>query len=494
MSSNKHISSRVAGGVVWMVFLRASLRVLGLVSTMVLARLLTPEDFGIVAIVMSFYALLMLFKNFGFDTAIIQMTSPERRHYDTAWTFNFIFGVAFAVILVCCAELVAGLYDVPEMEELLWTVAILFFIGGVRNVGTLDFRKNLTFDKEFKLKILPKLIGVPSTIILALYLRSYWALVIGTIVTQFSSLCIGYLMHHYRPRFALSAAGELFNFSKWLLINNGIYFINSRSPELFIGKIVNPQAVGFFSLANEIATVFTTELSAAVSRASYPGYAKVANDPEQLKGLYLNVIGSCALLLFPAALGIASLANLMVPVFLGQQWLEAIPILQIMAIGGLLIAINSNAGYVFMAMGNPRMSTVIGAIRLAIFIPALILLTNSFGLIGAAWSMLLASSIMFFVVNFIVVTRLSIRIADIARIIYRPAVAALVMLLCLNPLSSMSSSLPLAETLSNLALGVLVGAGIYFMVLLVLWLIAGRPVASEAKLVAEFLHRRRSSK
>ena len=227
---SKNISRQVAGGVAWMLMLRMSLRVLGLVSTVVLARLLTPADFGIVAIAMSFFALLYLIKDFGFDTAIIQMQNPRKGHYDTAWTFNLIFGLGLALVLLGFSGLIADLYDTPELEPLIWAIASLFVIGSIESVGTLDFRKNLTFEKEFKLKILPKLIGVPCTLALAYSLRNYWALTIGTIITQFVALCMGYLMHSYRPKFALTAAKELFNFSKWLMANNFIYFLNNRSP------------------------------------------------------------------------------------------------------------------------------------------------------------------------------------------------------------------------------------------------------------------------
>jgi lipopolysaccharide exporter len=482
MGNNKSISNAVAGGVAWMLVLRMSLRGLGLVSTVILARLLTPEDFGLVAIAMSLFAFLHLIKDFGFDTAIIQISNPSRSHYDTAWTFNLIFGIFLAVVLALSSGWISTLYGSPKLQPLLWAIAGLFIIGGLENVGTLDFRKNLTFNKEFKLKILPKLIGVPCTLMLAYWLRSYWALTIGTIVTQLAGLCAGYLMHNFRPKLGLSAAKELFNFSKWLMANNLIYFINNRSPELFIGKILNPQAAGLFSVANEVATMPTSELSSAVSRASYPGYAKVSNELGELKNLFLNVLSSAALLLIPIAIGVAVTADLLVPVFLGEQWLTVIPVIKVISIAGLLIALNSNAGYVFMAIGKPQISTILGAVRVILFLPLLIYLVNEKGLVGAAWAMLGAASVMFFVTNIVVVFKLPVGLKDLIRVFYRPALASIVMLICVYPFAQIEGNASLLEQALRLAGVAISGAIIYFLIVYFLWLLSGKPMGPESKL------------
>lgn len=480
MERQKNISRQVAGGVAWMLVLRMSLRVLGLISTVVLARLLTPEDFGLVAIAMSFFALLYLIKDFGFDTAIIQMRAPTKAHYDTAWTFNFIFGVALAVLLVASSGWMANFYEAPHLQPLIWAIASLFIIGGLESVGTLDFRKNLTFDREFKLKILPKLIGVPCTLALAWWLRNYWALTLGTIITQLSALCAGYIMHSYRPRFELSAAKELFNFSKWLMANNLIYFINNRSPEMLIGKVLNPQAAGIFSVSNEVAMMTTTEFSAAISQASYPGYAKVAHDLKELRNLYLNVITSTAFLLFPMALGIAAIADLVVIVFLGEQWLEAIPMIRIIAVAGLLMALNSNAAYVFMALGNPRLSTLLGSLRVLIFIPAMILMLQVQGLVGAAWAILVTTGILFVISNFVIVAKLPVTFGDLARAFYRPCFAATSMLVAISLLPG-DDQAGLLDASGQLFIALAVGVLSYFAVLFALWWLAGRPRGPEFK-------------
>jgi len=463
-----------------MLALRLGLRLIGLVSTMILARLLTPEDFGVVAIAMSFFALLHLIKNFGFDTVIIQMPDPQKQHYDTAWTFNFIFGVLLAGLFIALSGVIARFYEVPDLQYLIWAVASLFIIGGLGNVGTLDFRKQLVFSKEFKVNMLPKIIGTPVTLLLAYYLRSYWALTIGTIVTQLAGVIVGYRMHPYRPNLSFAAARELFNFSKWLMFNNLLYFLNQRSPELLIGKILNPQAAGIFTVSNEVAMMVTTEVSAAVSRASYPGYAKVARDNSQLRSLFLNVIGAQALILFPMAVGCSMTADLVVPMFLGSQWLAAIPLIQIIALGGLLTALNSNIGYIFMALGNPRLSSVLGSIRITIFLTLLVSLLLSEGLVGAAWAFLYTTMTMYVITNIVLLTRLPVTFEDLLRTYYRPILGVAMMALCLWPISVAQSQVMLQQA-GQLATMVAVGAVAYGITVLLLWLLAGRPDGFESQ-------------
>ncbi len=488
MKDNSSLSNSVAHGVVWMLAMRMSLRVLGLVSTVVLARLLTPVDFGIVAIAMSIFALLHLIRDFGFDTVIIQMHEPRKEHYDTAWTFNLLFGVSLSIILILSAGYIAMLYETPELEYLIWAIASLFIIGGLESVGTLDFRKHLTFEKEFWLKIVPKLIGVPCTLLLAYGLRNYWALTIGTIITQLSVLILGYRMHLYRPRFNLSAARELFNFSKWLMMNNFVQFMNNRSPELIIGKMLNPQAAGLFTVSNEIGMMVTTEMSAAVSRASYPGYAKIAKQKDNLKNLYLNVLGSASLILFPVAFGFYSVADLIVPVFLGNQWLATVPMMKLIAIGGLLLALNSNAGYVFMAIGNPRLSTFLGATRFLIFIPSLLYFLTKYDIEGAAWTVFYTTIIMFFVTSAVVIRVLSIRLLDLVNAYYRPLISSVLMSIVIAQSSSWIRTITSSDYM-QLLIKVMIGVLLYGICVLLLWYTTSNRDGPENKVISLIMNR-----
>lgn len=473
------VDKEIAIASLWMLLLRLAVKGLGLVSTVILVRLLSPEDFGLVAIAMSFIALINIITSFGFDTVLIQKQKGTNLLYDTAWSLNISFGLLACLITTCMSGTISTFYGNTRLQPLLMTLSLLFLITGSQNIGVVDFRKNMTFDKEFKFQIFPKLVGFFATIGMAIWLRSYWALVFGTIIWKSSTTIMSYIMHAYRPTLSFASWRELSHFSKWLMVNNFIYFINSRSPELILGKFLLPQAVGLFTIAQEISTLPTTELTANISRAAFPGYSKVSSDLEQLKAIYLKVMGSISFFVLPAGVGLASIAGLLVPVFLGEKWLECVALIRYLSIGGLLLALNSNTGYVFLAIGQPKMSTIVGFCRIAIFIPLLIIMSMKYGLLGAAQSVLLTTIAMFVFSNLIVCFRLDVALKRIFQIHYRPFLSSIFMCACIY------LSQPMFERLLNnfkagvLASCILIGIITYSLAILLLWLIAGRPDGPE---------------
>ena len=168
---------------------------IGLISTLVLVRVLTPSDFGLVAMAMAVVALLELMSAFGFDSALIQRQDTARSHFDTAWTFNVIFGVCIALFLVAMAVPAAAFYREPRLEQMLPVLAIGAVVGGFENIGTVAFRKELNFRMEFIYLFIKRIAVFAVVITLALTLRSFWALIFATIAGKAMAVLISYLLH-----------------------------------------------------------------------------------------------------------------------------------------------------------------------------------------------------------------------------------------------------------------------------------------------------------
>jgi len=159
-------------------------RGLGLVSTIILARLLLPQDFGLVAMAMSLVAGLELMGAFSFDIALIQNQNAERRHYDTVWTFNALFAAFCALALLVLAKPAAQVCQEHRLENITYVLAFATLVGGFENIGIVFFRKELTFAKEFRFMLRKRLVGFFVTIPLAFTLESYWALVAGIVAMK----------------------------------------------------------------------------------------------------------------------------------------------------------------------------------------------------------------------------------------------------------------------------------------------------------------------
>ena len=172
---------KIADGAIWMLLFKVADRGLGLISTLILVRLLTPTDFGIVAMAVAMVAIVELLTSFGFDTAIIRQKDATDEHYHTAWTFDVLFGIFVAVVMVGFAGQVARFYNEPEVELVLYVLALSPLLSGFENVGIVAFRKDLQFRNEFRFQVWKKIAGFVVTVPLAFLLRNYWALVIGVV-------------------------------------------------------------------------------------------------------------------------------------------------------------------------------------------------------------------------------------------------------------------------------------------------------------------------
>ncbi|HET9448418.1 MAG TPA: oligosaccharide flippase family protein, partial [Steroidobacteraceae bacterium] len=212
-----NIRSKMARGAAWMVAFKGVERMLGLVSTLVLARLLAPTDFGVVAMATSLMAMLELFSAFGLDAALIQRANATRTHYDTAWTLNICAGVVIALLMLALAWPMSLYFREPRATGAIAVLAAAAFVIGLENIGVIAFRKEMNFRKEFVYLASKRVGGLIATVSLALWLRSYWALVFGNLIGRVIGVVLSFALHPYRPRLSLQAVGDFFHFSKWLV-------------------------------------------------------------------------------------------------------------------------------------------------------------------------------------------------------------------------------------------------------------------------------------
>jgi O-antigen/teichoic acid export membrane protein len=455
-------------------------RSLGIVSTIILARLLVPGDFGLVAMATAVVAMLELFSNFNFDVVLIREASVERRHFDTAWTFTVVIGTSIAVLLLALAPVMATFYSEPRLQAVISALAIAAFVQGFENIGVVAFRREMHFHKDFLFMIGKKFAGFCVTIPLAFLLRSYWALVAGIIASRVTGITLSYYAHPYRPRLSLAARQELLHFSKWLLASNIANFGRERAPDFIIGRVAGAHSLGLYNIAQEIVSLPTTELVAPVNRAAYPAYARLAGDVSRLRYTYLQVVSMVGLLALPAAIGLGLTADLFVPILLGPSWLESAGLMQILAVAGAIGALQSSSWSVCIALGKPRTLTYLGLTSLAVMVPLLMTLASWRGAEGAAWGYLALMSLLVIVTYALLLRDLTLRLSELMRVFWRPLVAIGAMTAIVLSLEAQWPE-PSELTFQALRLGLVIsaGAGAYSVTVLVLWLLAGRPDGAE---------------
>ena len=470
----------MARGAAWMLLMRILDRSLGVVSTIILARLLIPGDFGLVAMATAIWALLQLMGAFSFDVALIRDPSASREHFDTVWTITVLFGIVTALLICLLAMPASRFYWDPRLEAVMYALALAALVGSFANVGVVRFRKDLAFRREFQYLFGRRLLGVITTVTLAFFLRNYWAMVCGIGVGEAAGIALSYRVDSYRPRFSLTRAAELFRFSRWLFLNNLLLFLNARSTDFILGRVFGAPSLGIYNMGNEIATLPTSELVAPINRAVFPGYAKVASDVNALRTEFLRVFSMIALISLPAAAGLAATSSMIVHVVLGQKWMEALPVIRALAYSGMLTALVTNNGMVYLALGRPKIPAVLLACFLPFMIPAIVVGAHRLGTVGAALAVLTTNLVMS-PVNFVIVSRLlQIPVSEYLRRAWRPVVAAAAMFWAVSAL--VSQWLPHAwgsRGVGLLLCAVVFGGLVYSGAVTILWTIAGRPGGPE---------------
>ena len=240
---------------------------------------------------------------------------------------------------------------------------------GLTNVGIVNFRREMRFQKEFLYLATKRVIGFVVTLTLAFTFRTYWALIAGIVVTRVGGVFLSYVMEPFRPRLSLRKLQDLLDFSQWLFVNNIILIGVVRFPHFVIGRVLGAQSLGLYTVGNELGSLAISELAAPVNRAVFPAYSRLSHNLEEFKQSFLQTGSAVLVIALPASFGIALIAEPAVLLLLGDAWSNAIPIVQISAWAAACIAAATNNGIAYLAMGVPRAAAIMAAVRLLVLVP-----------------------------------------------------------------------------------------------------------------------------
>lgn len=334
-SKAESLSGRLMQGAGLMVAMRWVMRFLGIINVGILARILTPEDFGLIAMAMVVAGLIDGLLNAGLDRAVLQRGLGTRDFYDTAWTIRLCQILLIAAAIAAVAGPAARYYDEPRVEMILWLSAFGSVFRSCESLGVVLLRQQLRFKREAAFQVCVQLIGVVATIVLALYLRSYMALVLGILAKEVAQMILSYIFAPYLPRLTLRAWRDLVSFSQWSLLFNMVGSLYARLSSLVVGRVADADAVGRLSVTFELALTPTSEIASPVMRTFFPGFVKLREDKERYRSAFLVAFAALALIGSAVCVGLALVADEFVTIVLGQKWLSVIPLVQVAAFVGL---------------------------------------------------------------------------------------------------------------------------------------------------------------
>jgi O-antigen/teichoic acid export membrane protein/polysaccharide pyruvyl transferase WcaK-like protein len=463
-------------GSFWMISLRWALRLTGVVSTIFLARLLSPADFGVVAAAMVVVGMLEMFNQTGQKLALIRILDPVREHFDSAWTISICIGLGIGAVIFLIAPFTKAYFHDARTVPVMQCLALRAVLGGFENIGIVSLRRNLQFDQFFKYNVYSKLISFVVTLVLAFVLRNYWALVAGILTGAIATNILSYIMSAYRPRFSLAKVGEIWGFSFWTFIRSIAYYLNGQVDLLAIGGFASAARMGGYAVAHDLAASPTDEINGPMVAVLFPVMAKVQHDPGELRRLYLRALGWSAVICASTSTGIAMVGHDLVPVLLGPKWLPAVDLIPWLAIAAGVLGLSSGAFGTFDALNMPRQGARMALVRLVMLTLAVApaaYFTHELVTVAAAR---LVMTILFIPTLLLAVGRaVGVEPGKQISMLWRPVLAAAIMAGAIQGANLyLGSGGPI-----RLVADVLAGVLVYSCALLAFWQIAGRPAAPE---------------
>jgi len=384
---------------------RVIMSLLNMAGIVILARILAPEDFGIIAIAMAVVTVMVAVTESALQQALVQCQEPTRDYVDTVWTMSCIrAGLIFALIALAAWPLSIAYGDERLFAVLIVagvTGAFMEFYNPLLSLATREMR----FGPVAAFQIGQKVAGLGLAIILALALGNFWGIILGNAIGSTIASLASYLILPYRPAFTLSRMREVWGFSGWMSLSQLCETINWRFDQLAIGFAVTRTELGFYSVADSVAVIPAREVSIPLRNALFPGFSQIANQPHKLREAFLEAQSGVALVAAPSAIGLALLADPAVNLLLGDRWAAIVPLLQLLAISYALETFIAVVRPLGMAMGATKLLFQRQLAALFVRIPLVLGGLVLGGIIGAAAGRAL-SSLVNCLISFILAKRL----------------------------------------------------------------------------------------
>jgi len=411
------LSQKVTKGTLWVTVSAICSRGLGLISSIILARLLLPSDFGLLAIATAIVSMMQGLTTTGFGSALIQKQEKSEDFLNTAWTFELAKYFILFLILFFLAPLFALFFKEPAAIAVLRVISFSLIFQGLRNIGIIYFRKKLDFKKQFIFSIVPQIIYIIVVIPLAFILRNVWALVWANVVRGLVVCVISYIMHPYRPHldFNINKAKELFNFGKWILGSSIILIIRTQGITMFVGKFLGIPILGFYNRAGAFSTTLFQQLTQIIWQVGYPAYSQLQKVTVRLKRAYLLTLKLLTFSGLPMAGGLLILSWDFTHLFLTDKWIAIVPIIQVLCLSAMIGFITTPAGIMFQAVGKPSIGTKIEAAGVMILAITIYPLSLKWGITGTALSFLLSTLIILPVHCYMAIKILKCTVAEFIR-------------------------------------------------------------------------------
>lgn len=361
------IRETVVSGSFWSIFSNIWTNIATFGATVILARLLTPEAFGIIAISAVFVGVLSLFQDLGMCSAIIQRQNIDDDYLATSFFVSLMAGLMLALLLAAASPVIAGFYGEAKLKHILLVSSTGFLMTPLISIHTTIMTKRFEFEKLAFVNIVTQVSSGLFSVLLAWYGYGVWSLVLGRLLAQPLLIPIVWRMSRWRPRLAMTGKcfRDLFGFSSNLLGFNLLNYFARNTDNLIIGKFLGPEPLGYYSVAYNFMLKPLQLVSWSIGSVLFPVFSAIQDDKARTRSVYLKIIRSISLITFPMMTGLSMVSEEFIMISYGARWRPVVLPLQLLCIVGAVQSIGTTGGVIFNSYGRPDMTFKLGGISAA---------------------------------------------------------------------------------------------------------------------------------
>lgn len=333
----ENLKAKTVSGMIWSALQRFGTMGISFVSNIVLARLLTPDDYGCIGMLAIFITVSNTFVDGGFGSALIQKKDVTQKDYSTIFWWNLFLSVVLYGVLFISAPAVSRFYNIPLLESVLQVQGIVLIINALNIVQTNHLRKSINFKRLATIHIVSHIIGAVLAIVLAYMGWGVWALVAQQIVASSITSVMLWVMNRWMPSlcFSVESFKQLFSFGGFVLASNLINTFCNNVQGLLIGKFFNPATLGYYTQARKLEEIASHSLSGITDQVSYPVLSKLQSNKYAMISAIRKLLLSLAFITFPLMLILVLVAEPLILFIYGEKWLSCVPYFQILCVAGM---------------------------------------------------------------------------------------------------------------------------------------------------------------
>lgn len=423
------LKQSAVSGVRWSLVAQIVRQIMQFLTTAVLARLLSPSDFGLVGMATVITGFISIFNDLGTSAAIIQRKQISDSLVSTIFWVNVIIGLLASLILLVCSPLVAIFYREPRVTEVLRVLALTFIISGFSIAHKAILQKKIAFSILAKIEIISVILGSITGISSAFLGLGVWSLVLQTLVLVSSTSILLWVASQWKPQFVF-CVNDLREVSSYSLNLTGFsvfnYFVRN-GDYILIGRFLGSQDLGYYTLAYRLMLYPLQNVSSVIGRVMFPVLSQVQDDNVKFRSVYLKAIATISLIVFPVMTGLCVLAEPFILVVFGQQWRPVILLLIILSPLGMIQSLASTVGNIYNAKGRTDWLFIWGIVTGFLAIIAFIIGLH-WGIIGVASAYAIYYIFLVSYPCFAIPFRLiELPMSEFGLLILRPLVASLLM-------------------------------------------------------------------